>query len=91
MIAWSKQELLNELWGHQLAIKHLQAEIDRRGDRDDKRHGFPISIHERGVISTAYRHFPTAVDAYDAARLQWPHDESAPYRVHHVYLGKDDE
>lgn len=90
LIAWSNQELLNEYWQHQQAMRNLQKEIDRRDGRDEKRHGFPISIYEPGMISTAYRHFATAVDAYDAARLEWPGDDSAPYRVHPVYLGKDD-
>jgi hypothetical protein len=91
LIAWSKQELLNELWRHEQAIKNLHREFERRGERDDKRHGFPVTIQPKpGVLQTAYRHFPTAVEAYDAARAESPDDESAPYRVHPVYLGKDD-
>lgn len=92
LIAWSKQELLSELWRHEQAAKNLREEIERRGDRDEKRHGFPVPVHERGVITTAYAHYPTAAEAYDAAREAFPEDvEAAPYRVHPVYLGKDDD
>lgn len=93
LIAWSRQQLLDELWQHQLAEQKLQSELDRRGDRDEQRYGFPVSIHSPGMISTAYRHFPTAPEAYAAATeaATNPGDkEAAPYRVHPVYLGKDD-
>lgn len=93
LIAWSKQELMNEIWEHDLALKRLHEEIDRRGGRDEKRHGFPISVYSPGVISTAYAHYATAAEAYDAAIKQAtnPGDrENAPYKVHPVYLGKDD-
>lgn len=91
LIAWSRQELLNDLWAYERRIKRLHEELERRGERDDKRHGFPIPVQESpGVISTAYQHFPTAVEAYDGARERWPDDDAAPYRVHPVYLGKDD-
>lgn len=91
LIAWSKQELLNELWEHQQAEKNLLAEFDRRGERDEKRHGFSITVRPTpGVLQTAYRHFATAVEAYDAAREANPNDEAAPYLVHPIYLGKDD-
>lgn len=90
LIAWSKSELMNELWSHDLAIRRLREEIERRGERDEERHGFAIPVHQKGAISTAYAHYATAVDAYDAARARWPDDETAPYRVHPVYLGKDD-
>lgn len=90
LIAWSKQELLNELWSHQLAERRLHEELERRGERDEQRHGFAVPVHEAGAISTAYAHYPSAADAYEAARKRWPDDESAPYRVHPVYLGADD-
>lgn len=90
LIAWSKAELLNELWRHEQSVKNLQAEFERRGERDEKRHGFEVSVHSKGMVFTAYTHFPTPSEAYDAARKRWPNDESAPYRVHPVYLGKDD-
>lgn len=92
LIAWSRQELLNELRKHERAIEALQKEIERRGQfGEDKRYGFPIQIQPKlGVIETGYHHFPTKVEAFAAACLQWPNDESAPYKVHPVYLGKDD-
>lgn len=91
LLGWSKRELLDELWRHEQAVKNLQKEFDRRGERDEQRHGFAVPFQPSpGVIETHYAHYPTAVAAYDAARKQWPDDESAPYRVHPVYLGKDD-
>lgn len=92
LIAWSKQELLNELWKHQQAEKNLTKELNRRGQRDEQRHGYPITVRDRpGVLTTAYRHFPTAVEAYEAARKEFPDDvEMAPYKVHPVYLGEGD-
>lgn len=91
LIGWSHQELLNELWSHQQSIQNLQRELDRRGGRDEKRHGFAVAVHSPGMISTAYRHYPTASEAYAAAVKAFPEDrDAAPYRVHPVYLGKDD-
>ena len=91
LIAWSKQQLMDDLWNYERRIKHLREELDRRGERDDKRHGFAVPIHSPGMIETAYQHFPTAVEAYAGARERWPNDEAAPYRVHPIYLGKDDQ
>ena len=92
LIAWSKQELLSDLWQHEQRIKNLHKEFDRRGERDEKRHGFAVPVQPQpGVIETCYAHYETPVAAYEAARERWPDDEAAPYRVHPVYLGKDDE
>lgn len=93
LVAWSRQQLLNELWKHELAETNIRKEIARRGDRDELRHGFPVPIHAPGMITTAYRHFATAAEAYDAAReaATTPGEkEEAPYHVHPIYLGKDD-
>jgi len=92
MIAWSRQELMNELWQHEAAIRNLQKELDRRSDRDDQRFGYPVAIYDKpGVIFTGYRHFKTQQEAWQAALEEFPQDrDAAPYKVHPVYLGKDD-
>jgi len=95
VIAWSKQELMSEYWKHEQAMKNLQKELDRRGDRDEKRWGFFVPIHKSGMITTGYRHYKTPVEAYNAAKEhaeQTDQDvEMAPYLVHPVYLGKEDQ
>lgn len=92
LVAWSRQEIMSGIWEHEAALNSLTAELDRRGDRDEKRYGFPVPIQDRpGVIGAAYRHFATAGEAFDAARKAFSDDpETAPYKVHPVYLGKGD-
>jgi hypothetical protein len=93
--AWDRRELLSELWKHQQAQRNLQREFDRRGERDEWKWGFPVFVHEKlasgaVALTTAYHIFDSAGEAYEGARkYAREHDqdeESAPYRVHKVYL-----
>lgn len=92
IIAWDRRELVAELRHHQRGIQAIEAELERRGDRNDQRWGFPVPVQERpGVIGTAYAHYPTPTEAREAALEAFPEDhDAAPYRVHAVFLGKDD-
>jgi hypothetical protein len=93
LIAWSRQELIQKRWEHQRWLDAIDKESERRGERDEKQYGFPVPIrHAPGVIGTGYTHYPTIAQAYAEALKQMPelHD-AAPYRVHPVYLGKDDD
>lgn len=91
LIGWSKREIELEIQGCERELVSMRAELARRGDRDEEQYGFPIGIREGNSIVTAYTRYPTREEAYAAAAEQWPNDESAPYRVHPVYLGKDDK
>lgn len=95
LIAWSKQELISARDQYERALGAIDKENARRGDRDEKRHGFEVPIHAtQGTISCGYAHYATPALAYDAAvaAATTPAEkEVAPYRVHPVYLGKDDE
>lgn len=94
LIAWSRTELINARREHQRWLDAIDKESARRGERDEKRYGFPVPIYDKpGVIGTGYAHFATTAEAYAAAveRAATPGEkESAPYKVHPVYLGKDD-
>lgn len=91
LIAWSRQEMADALREHRRAIEAIAGELDRRGDRDVKHHGFPVIDATDPHHGLAYAHFPTLPEAFAAAVEAFPelHD-AAPYRVHPVYLGKDD-
>ncbi len=94
LIAWSGRDLINERNQLDLQLQRIDKELARRDGRDEEHFGFPVSIHTPGVISTAYRHFPTRCEAYAAAVKEAGDDkgaqEVAPYQVHSIYLGKDD-
>lgn len=92
LVAWDKRDILDQIWQLQSRIDNLSKELDRRGERDEKRYGYHIKVRgENGVgITSAYRHFATPAEAFDACKKEFPNDEAAPYHVHKVYLGKDD-
>jgi hypothetical protein len=92
LVAWSRQELTSELHKHKATIKALEEELTRRGDRDEKRYGYSTLAHSSASSTqVVYATFADFVDAHAAIRKEFPGDDSAPYRIHPVYLGKDDK
>lgn len=90
LVAWSKPEILDYSWQLQSRLERLNKELERRGQRDEIKYGYPITVRgEKGIgITTAYRWFDTDKEAWAAAREEL--GEEGPYKVHPVYLGKDD-
>ena len=90
LVAWHKRELLDYRAQLEWRIKNLDKEMDRRGQRDEMKYGYPITVAgEKGIgITTAYRWFDTDKEAWKAAIEEF--GEGGPYKVHPVYLGKDD-
>lgn len=91
LVAWHRRELMDYRAQLEWRIKNLDKELERRGQRDEMAYGFPVQVRgERGIgIITAYRWFYTDKEAWAAAREEFGGDEG-PYKVHPVYLGKDD-
>lgn len=96
--AWERRELMDKLWQHQQAERNLMKELERRGERDEWKWGFPVLVHETlpsgaVALTTAYHIFDSAGEAYDGAkayaRETEQDEESAPYRVHKVYLPRE--
>jgi hypothetical protein len=95
--AWERREIMDKLWQHQRAERALMKELERRGDRDEWKWGFPVWVHEKlasgaVALTTAYHIFDSAGEAYDGARKyareHEQDEETAPYSVHKVFLPK---
>ena len=92
LVARPRVQIENQIQQYTRMIELFEAELDRRGNREEMRYGFPIPVSTAlNRFEIRYKHFPTQQQAYDAAYQEFPEDrEAAPYKVHPIYLGKDD-
>lgn len=92
---WERRELLGSLWKHQGIAKKLEAELERRGQRDEWKWAYSVPVYgktEKGAtyLTTAFMTFESASEAYDRvpdiARQYERDPETAPYQVCKVWL-----
>jgi hypothetical protein len=92
---WERSELLGSLWKHQGIAKKLEAELERRGQRDEWKWAYEIPTHEKlksggYALTSAFMLFESASEAYskvpDIARKYERDPETAPYQVCKVWL-----